>query len=360
VGAGQPSTVPTVSATETSDPETSDPETSDPATPAAVRVDAWHDITANLVGLVSTCGNVSYLAADPISDLVYVDVARYGLFSLAADATTWSPIGQAGDPIDHRTQWIEFDPEVPTRFWVSGAYGDGVFRTDDGGVSFERLGDVAHVDRVAVDMTDPDRLTLLAGSHEDRLLWRSIDGGETWTDISPSLPLGVGFSSVPVILGTDTYLLGTYRGEASGILRSDDGGLTWTRVFDDDVVGGPIVTDDYIAWNRGTGSGGVAVSVDGGLTFASSGVGPGRPSPTLVHGPGGTLATTSEAGIVLTPDLGQTWSEVGDPLPFEPDGVGFSSARGTFYAWWHSCSFGEEGNPVVAGQIVQATVTENG
>jgi hypothetical protein len=352
---------PTVSPTAPSSvpPPSSSPAPSTSAEPeggngGAPDVGEWQDITANLVGLESTCGNVSFVAGDPASDAVLVNIARNGLFSLAADATGWLPIGQGGDPIDHRTQWIEFDPEVPSRYWVSGAYGNGVFRTDDGGVTFARLPGIDHVDRVAVDMTDPERRTLLAGSHEDRALWRSTDGGQTWTDISTAVPAGSGFSSVPVILTTDVYLLGTYRADGAGVFRSEDGGQSWTRVFDDGVIGAPVVTEAYIAWNRE--SGGLAVSTDGGLTFDGSGPSPGRSSATLVPGPGGTLVTTFEEGVGMTADLGQTWRAVGEPLPFEADGVAYSAARDAFFVWRHTCEFGEEGNPVPPASIVQATV----
>lgn len=318
----------------------------------------WQDITTSLVGIESTCGNVSFVAADPASDAVLVNIARFGLFALADDASGWFPIGADGDRIDHRTQWIEFDPEVPTRYWVSGAYGDGVFVTEDGGASFVGLPGIEHVDRVAVDMADPERQTLLAGSHEDRSLWKSTDGGQTWTDISPSLPLGSGFSSVPVVLAPDVYLLGTYRSDGAGIFRSEDGGQSWTQVFDDEVIGAPVVTEEFIAWNRA--GGGLAVSTDAGVTFEAPGPSPGRPSPTLVRGPGDTLVTTYPEGVVVTPDLGRTWAPVGQQLPFEADGVAYSAARNELYVWRHSCEFGEQGNPVAPASILQATVGATG
>lgn len=344
--------------TDPSEPSVTTPSVTTPSVTTADVPDAavadWEDITTSLVGIESTCGNVSFLAADPASDDVLVNIARFGLFTLADDATGWFPIGADGDRIDHRTQWIEFDPEVPPRYWVSGAYGDGVFRTDDGGATFARLPGIDHVDRVAVDMTDPERRTLLAGSHEDRALWKSTDGGQTWTDISPSLPLGSGFSSVPVVLAPDVYLLGTYRSDGAGIFRSEDGGQSWTRIFDDEVIGAPVVTEDFMAWNRG--SGGLVVSTDGGVSFDAPGPSPGRPSPTLVRGPGGTLVTTFEQGVVVTPDLGRTWAVVGQPLPFEADGVAYSAARDELYVWRHSCEFGEQGNPVAPASILRATV----
>jgi photosystem II stability/assembly factor-like uncharacterized protein len=71
-----------------------------------------------------------------------------------------------------------YDPENPNTYWESGIYNDGgVFRTDDGGATFQPLGNVTHIDAVSVDLTDPDRSTLLAGAHEQSVLLRSGDGG---------------------------------------------------------------------------------------------------------------------------------------------------------------------------------------
>ena len=123
-------------------------------------------------------------------------------------------------------------------------------------------------------------------------------------------------------------------------------------------TGAPVVTDDYIAWNRE--SGGLAVSTDGGVTFDGSGPSPGRPSPTLVPGPAGTLLTSFEGGVGITADLGQTWQPVGEPLPFEADGIAYSAARGALYVWRHTCEFGEGGNPVPQASILQAVVDEVG
>jgi photosystem II stability/assembly factor-like uncharacterized protein len=94
-----------------------------------------------------------------------------------------------------------YDPENPNTYWESGSYNDGgVFRTDDGGATFQPLGNVTHIDAVSVDLTDPDRSTLLAGAHEQSVLLRSGDGGNTWTDITGGLPNGRGFSSSPLVI----------------------------------------------------------------------------------------------------------------------------------------------------------------
>ena len=94
-----------------------------------------------------------------------------------------------------------------------------------------RRGMVTHNDSVSVDFTDPQRQTLLAGTHEQSgHLFLSTNGGAMWTDIGPKLPAGTGFSSQALVIDAKTYLLGAYTysnsGRGLGVFRTIDGGQT--------------------------------------------------------------------------------------------------------------------------------------
>ena len=111
-------------------------------------------------------------------------MATAGLWGTEDGGKTWSKLGSgAGSAqITNRISAIVYDPEHPGTFWESGIYnGGGVYRTTDHGKTFEQLGDVTHCDSVSVDFSDPERKTLLAGTHEQSSkLFRSLDGGKTW------------------------------------------------------------------------------------------------------------------------------------------------------------------------------------
>lgn len=318
----------------------------------AIEAGAWVDVTSNLVGMDSTCGNLSYVSAHPETDGVIANVATKGLFALDESAQEWSLLASN---IDHRTQWVQYDDDDPARFWVSGAYGRGVYRTDDGGSSFRQLGSLIHVDAIAVDTSDPQRQVLLAGVHEETRLMRSIDGGGSWTEISDNLPQGVGFTTAPLFVDSG-FLVGTYAGPEAGLYRTDDEGETWTRIFDRAVFGGPLVNDDVIAWNLDDDRGGIAVSTDGGETFTSSTSRPGGRSLTLTDLGDGMLASVSREGVAVTDDLGRTWRKVGDDLPFQPVGVTYSAERSSFFAWTFTCFTEDADNAVPPQSVMQLEI----
>ena len=322
----------------------------------------WVDITANLVGLESDCGNVSFVVGHPELDQVIVGIALFGLWALAPESNGWLPLGtgSGSDRIENRTGAVVFDPADPKRFWESGIYSSGAFETQDGGATFRQLGSVEHTDAVSVDFTDPERSTLLAGGHERTALYLSTDGGATWRDIGPNLPADAGFSSYPAVIGADSFLVGTSSSDNAGIFRSSDTGATWTKVFDAPVHGTPMIDGATISWL--TTDGWLAVSRDGGDTFEraeSPTTETGRGRPTLLRLPDGSLAAVGERSIVVSADLGATWREIGPPLPYEPVGLAYSAARATFYVWTSSCNVGGA-NPVAERGIMQYQISDVG
>src|SRR5205814_8560277 len=208
---------------------------------------AWANVTANLAGMQSECGNLTMVSAKPGARTVIAGVARKGLFASEDGGKSWQAMGTgAGSAmIINRPSALVYDPQHPEVFWESGIYNSGgVYRTDDNGKTFVQLGSAAHNDLVSIDFTDPMRQTLLAGAHETkRKLLLSKNGGQVWTDIGLSLPADSHFSSAPLVLDARTFLLGAcgYGMGACGVYRSTDGGTSWTRATDLPAVGEPLV-----------------------------------------------------------------------------------------------------------------------
>ncbi|HEX2224496.1 MAG TPA: glycosyl hydrolase, partial [Thermoanaerobaculia bacterium] len=126
----------------------------------------------------------------------------------------------------------------------------GVYRSRDGGAKWER---VLHVnnDAGAVDlvMEPTNPRVLYAGMWRVRRtpyslesggpgsgLWKSTDGGDTWTELTrnPGLPKGtVGIVGITVSPANPDNLYAIIEAEDGGVFRSRDGGRTWTRTNED-------------------------------------------------------------------------------------------------------------------------------
>lgn len=315
---------------------------------------AWMPATSNLTGLESECGTIQSMASRTDRDMIIVGVARQGLWASTDNSPMWTKLGQgAGSAvIVNRPTAVVFDPAHPDTFWEAGIYNQaGVYRTTDNGNSFTQLGDTHHNDLVAVDFTDPERKTLLAGSHEGSgFLLRSTDGGMTWTDIGSKLPMGIGASSLPYLVDSRTYLLGTYNSPMAGVFRTTDGGETWSPVVMGAMRNGPTLGfDGTLFWSHD--SGGAVRSTDRGVTWTEL---PNNPKTglTIVELPDHRLIAAQEKRLQISTDRGVSWKNFGPALPWDTWGIVYGPRRKAIYAFQLRCG---SGNPVLveADQILR-------
>jgi len=330
---------------------------------AGAPTEAWTNVTSNLAGLASQCGNMSYVSAKPDEDLLIAGIAEAGLWSSTNGGATWSPMGGGADastPIVNRTSSIVYDPTNTSRYWESGLYNsNGVYETNDDGGSFMPLGDVMYCDLVAVDFTDPNRQTLLAGGHEQsQTLYRSADGGMTWTAVGMSLPPMTN-CTFPLVVDAQTHLVGCggFGGGVSGIYRTTDGATTWSNVTTLGGIDAPLVASDgSYYWSSPNGAG-LARSTDKGVTWSNViaspySVGSYRP----IELPDGRIVTIGPADgtakyVVASADHGATWKPVSAVLPYvDATAVSYSAQRKVFYIWHFTCGSGA--NPVPSDAIM--------
>jgi photosystem II stability/assembly factor-like uncharacterized protein len=299
---------------------------------AAADEPAWINATSDVGGATWGAYGVTYMKAVPQSDRVIAGVSERGLWVTSDRGATWTPLGNG--EIKHRPGRIVFDPKNTDTFWVSGCYGDSPHKTIDGGKTFTRLGKLAHSDGIAVDFTDPERNTLLLGLHEQsQSLQRSTDGGRSWVKIGEKLPADSNHSTDPIVLDSKTFLINTagWKQKATlGIYRSEDGGETWTSVSALGPAGEALVASDgAIYWQRLWG-GGLLKSSDKGKTWeaVSKAV---KSNP--IELPERRLAALAESQVMVSADGGATWSKLGPPAPFKPNGITYSDKGRCFYVW---------------------------
>ena len=208
------------------------------------------------IGPALMSGRIADIVVDPRDQSTwYVGVGSGGVWKTVNAGTTWESIfdGEGSYSIG----CLALDPQVPDTIWVGTGenvggrhvgYGDGVYRSRNGGKTWENLGlpDSEHIGTIIVHPKNSDVVYVasqgpLWSPGGERGLFLTKDGGETWTKI-----LGGGeYTGVnevrmdprnPKVLYATTHQ--RFRnvaalingGPETAIHKSTDGGATWRKL----------------------------------------------------------------------------------------------------------------------------------
>ena len=184
--------------------------------------------------------------------------ASGGVFQSKNGGITWDAIfddagaGSIGSVALHQAQ-----PEV---IWVgtgesanrnSSGWGDGLYKSTDGGQSFLRVGfeNSHHIADIALHPTDPNTAYVAVVGHlwgygGERGLYKTTDGGENWKKLTNNLPEDGKTGCTEIVMhpeNPDILFAGFYHrlrqpfyytsgGEQGGLFQSKDGGKTWQKL----------------------------------------------------------------------------------------------------------------------------------
>ncbi len=226
-----------------------------------VTEDMLIDQTYRNIGPSNQGGRISDIEADP-NDFrkMYFAAASGGVWKTINAGTSWTPIFD-----DYETASIgdiALDPNNSDVIWVgtgeannrnSVSWGNGIYKSSDGGKTFENLGleSTHQIARVLVNPEDSDDVCVCAIGHlwgysGERGLFQTKDGGKTWKKLDNGLPNDgktgctdlVRDSKNPNILYTAFYhrLRQPWNfesgGEKGGIYKSLNGGASWSKLTD--------------------------------------------------------------------------------------------------------------------------------
>ncbi len=208
------------------------------------------------VGPAFTSGRIADLAIHPDDDNVwYVAVGSGGVWKTTNAGTTWEPIFDKYD--SYSTGCITLDPQNPNIVWLGTGenvggrhvgYGDGIYRSTDGGESWTNMGleKSEHISKIIVHPENSDIVWVAAqgplwNQGGERGFYMTTDGGTTWTrTLGDEEWTGVTDIAVdprnPDRLYAATWqrhrTVAAYMGGGpeSGLHRSEDGGKTWTKL----------------------------------------------------------------------------------------------------------------------------------
>ena len=207
------------------------------------------------IGPALTSGRISDFAVNPKKPKeYYVATSAGGVWKTKNAGTTYQPIFDAQG--SYSIGCITLDPNNSSIVWVgsgennnqrSVSYGDGIYKSTDGGASWSHMGlkNSEHIGKIIVHPNNSDVVFVAAigplwSSGGERGLYKSTDGGKTWKAtlkidehtgvndvvIDPRNPDVLYASAFQRRRHVFTYLGG---GPNSAIYKSTDGGETWTK-----------------------------------------------------------------------------------------------------------------------------------
>lgn len=223
---------------------------------SAVDADLLSGMQFRMVGPALTSGRVADIAVHPKNkDVWYVAAAAGGVWLTENHGITFRPI------FDHYGSYsiacVTLAPSNSNTVWVgtgennnqrSVSYGDGVYKSLDGGKSFTNMGlkNSEHIGNIIVHPTNEQIIWVAAygpvwNHGGERGVYKSIDGGKTWertlfiSDETGIAQIAIDPSNPDILYASAhqrrrheyTYIGG---GPESGLWKSTDGGKTWREI----------------------------------------------------------------------------------------------------------------------------------
>src|SRR5438874_8403756 len=208
------------------------------------------------IGPAIVSGRIVDVAIDPRDPRVwFIAAASGGVWKTTNAGTTFTPVFD--DQNSYSIGCVTIDPNDSLTVWVgsgennsqrSVSYGDGVYKSVDGGKSWTNVGlkKSEHIGKIVIDPRDSNIVYVAAqgplwGPGGDRGLYKTIDGGKTWKRV---LYISENTGVTDVVLDPrrpDVLIAASYQrrrhvwtlidgGPESALHKSTDGGATWTKL----------------------------------------------------------------------------------------------------------------------------------
>jgi photosystem II stability/assembly factor-like uncharacterized protein len=243
-------------------------------------------------------------------NVFYIGVVNGGVWKTTDYGHTWLPIFD--DQPTGSIGAIAIAPSRPEVIYVGSgeglqrpdlSVGDGIYKSTDAGETWTHLGlrDGQQIPQIIVDPDDPDRLFVAVlghpyGPNEERGIFRSTDGARSFekvlyvNDTTGGVDVAFDPSDAQTVYAVlweameGPWENANFRGPASGIYKSTDGGDTWEPINE-----------------------GIPTFAEDGLSRIGITVAPSLPSRLFA-----TVEARSNGGLYRSDDAGESWYRVND------------------------------------------------
>ena len=188
-------------------------------------------------------------------NIIYLGYATAGIWKSENNGTTFEPVFETyevsgfGDLAIHPTNPnIVYAGTGEANNRQSSSYGAGIYKTTDGGRTWRLMGlrETQTISRVVLDPRNPETVYVAAngslfGPSEDRGIYKSTNGGQTWTKVK-YVDENTGFTDLAIDPANPSVLYAaSYQrrrtnccfnggGPGSGLWKTTNGGQTWTKL----------------------------------------------------------------------------------------------------------------------------------
>jgi photosystem II stability/assembly factor-like uncharacterized protein len=251
--------------------------------------------------------------------------ARGGLFKSTDGGGSWNLAGsglpESAEGVDVQVQNLAIDPQNPGTLYAGGYY--GMFKSTNGGADWSPVnsglppfetGPSMLVNSIVIDPRQPDTIYAAIGNLSIGKVFKTTNGGASWSDASSGLAEGAWVSSLQIDLQIPTTL---YAGTKAGVYKSTDAGTSWaainsglTATFISDVAIDPRDPRTlYAATSYGlvkTTDGGMNWSPETGLLGGAAplAIDPQHASTVFAEG----CTAVSICGVIKSTDGGTSWN----------------------------------------------------